>query len=858
SPPNARAEAILDRSNIRDGYCIVRGAGDGRLIAALAADSDLTIMAVDADAGKIQALRRRLDDAGLYGTRISLHVGDPLTFPFPPYLAALTVIEGDIAADPKALAAVFNAMRPYGGIAVLAGAGEQLGPIGSAVKQAGLSGARAEKYGNDVLLFRDGPPAGAADWTHQFGDAANTVCSKDELVKAPLGVLWFGNNSNADVLPRHGHGPSPQVVGGRMFIEGIDCLSARDIYTGRVLWKQTFDDLATFGTYYDETHKPDAVDGKYNQRHLPGANARGANFVAASDAVYVALERACVKLDPATGRTVAQFELPPPGSGQRPATWGYVAVHEDLLIATLDMMTFPRELKALPNGNGGDDDEDSSVTPFYRYDNSCSRRVVVMNRHTGKVLWSYDSELGLRHSAIAVGGGKLFCIDMLPGAMQDAMRREGGLLPAGPTLIAMDVRTGKRLWSTQQHVFGSWLGYSAEHDVLVQAGRKSRDMLWGETGDWMIAYAGKDGRTLWNESFRYEGPVMLNGRTIITQGEAYDLLTGEPKMRPHPLTGEPIRWQYGRKYGCNTVIASRNLLTFRSAAAGYYDLLGDGGTSNLGGFKSGCTSNLIVAGGLLNAPDYTRTCSCSYQNQTSLAMIHMPDLETWSFNQLPPPVGRVRRLALNLGAPGDRVAPDGTLWLDCPSVGGPSPDPTVKFELASPPESSVKKRSPAKPKIFRRHSAQVQRVGPADPPAWVVASGALGIRKMAISLYYDKPQDEPDKLAPAADDDELGEPQESLPPVPPATYTVRLHFAEMEDRAPGERVFNVSIQGKQVLTDFDVAKEAGGPRRSIVREFAGIAIGRELTLEFSPSASAPNCESLLCGVEVRLTGEAAE
>jgi len=25
-------------------------------------------------------------------------------------------------------------------------------------------------------------------------------------------------------------------------------------------------------------------------------------------------------------------------------------------------------------------------------------------------------------------------------------------------------------------------------------------------------------------------------------------------------------------------------------------------------------------------PHYTRTCTCSYQNQTSLALVHMPDV----------------------------------------------------------------------------------------------------------------------------------------------------------------------------------------------------------------------------------------
>ncbi|WP_322480436.1 malectin domain-containing carbohydrate-binding protein, partial [Thermogemmatispora sp.] len=43
-----------------------------------------------------------------------------------------------------------------------------------------------------------------------------------------------------------------------------------------------------------------------------------------------------------------------------------------------------------------------------------------------------------------------------------------------------------------------------------------------------------------------------------------------------------------------------------------------------------------------------------------------------------------------------------------------------------------------------------------------------------------------------------------------AAYTVRLHFAETYWSAAGKRVFNVSINGQQVLTNFDIYAAAGG------------------------------------------------
>ena len=60
-------------------------------------------------------------------------------------------------------------------------------------------------------------------------------------------------------------------------------------------------------------------------------------------------------------------------------------------------------------------------------------------------------------------------------------------------------------------------------------------------------------------------------------------------------------------------------------------------------------------------------------------------------------------------------------------------------------------------------------------------------------------------------------------PVPKgATYTVRLHFAEIFGAAPGERVENISINGKPVLTNFSVAAEAG-EGKALVKTFTGIA-----------------------------------
>jgi hypothetical protein len=55
------------------------------------------------------------------------------------------------------------------------------------------------------------------------------------------------------------------------------------------------------------------------------------------------------------------------------------------------------------------------------------------------------------------------------------------------------------------------------------------------------------------------------------------------------------------------------------------------------------------------------------------------------------------------------------------------------------------------------------------------------------------------------------------------SYTVRLHFAEEFWTAAGKRVFNVKINGTQVLTNFDIFATTGGEFKAIVEQFSATA-----------------------------------
>ncbi len=836
-----QARAILEETGVKEGYALFYGEGKGDLLEALAMSSSLDIVALVPDGEEVEILRRRFDKAGVLGKRIHVLQGDPDSFEAPPYMASLVVLADEGVGWEKghALGRIARSVRPYGGkvwlpvlergrlvrtgtvlngvppapnVATIAGeSGRDVrGP--SADKMSALQGPHFSETG--VIFSREGPlPGGAANWTHQYGNIANTVKSDDQLVKLPLGILWFGGNSNLDVLPRHGHGPPEQIVDGRLIIEGIDCISARDVYTGRVLWKAPLEATETFGQYYDKTYDPAApLTVKTNQQHIPGANARGTNFIATPDWVYVVQGNRCLVLDITTGETRKTISLPAQ-TGLEPARWGYIGVSADKLIAGSDFVPFSGSFPlpdVIPEKTPAETARQRArLEIFGKFDDTASRSLVVMDRQDGSVKWQIQARYGFIHNAIAASDGVLFCLDKLPPALEKRLQRRGQHTPTDYRLMALDLATGRVLWEQNKNIFGSWLSYSREHDRLLQATRPSRDMLTDETGERMAVYVASTGEPVWDRKIKYANPPILHGDEIFTDRAAHSLATGERRVRTDPLTGEDMLWSYSRTYGCNYNIASEHLLSFRSAAAGFYDLLADGGTGNLGGFKSGCTSNLIAAGGVLNAPDYTRTCQCSYQNQTSLALMHMPELEYWTTNDFVWNGKPVDRIGINLNAPGDRVAPDGTLWLDFPSLGGKSPDIPIRSNTA-------------KTRAIRRHSLTLS----SNELEWVAASGFAGALKLDITLS--EPADE-------------------------GSYTVRLHFAELENKKPGERIFNVRLQGREVLQHFDIAQEAGGVDTPVVKTFTEIPVEGVLTVECLPSSlTAPTAPPLLCGIEVVL------
>ncbi|MGM0718691.1 MAG: malectin domain-containing carbohydrate-binding protein, partial [Halobacteriota archaeon] len=75
-------------------------------------------------------------------------------------------------------------------------------------------------------------------------------------------------------------------------------------------------------------------------------------------------------------------------------------------------------------------------------------------------------------------------------------------------------------------------------------------------------------------------------------------------------------------------------------------------------------------------------------------------------------------------------------------------------------------------------------------------------------------------------------------PLEDGEYEVTLHFAELyqgvaNDGGEGDRLFDVSIEGQQVLSEYDIYAEAGGEHAAITESFTAEVTDGELNVEFT-------------------------
>ncbi|NNE91283.1 MAG: PQQ-binding-like beta-propeller repeat protein [Verrucomicrobiales bacterium] len=787
------AEKILAATGVRRGFCLVVGAENGQLAYELAKRTDLEIYAVEPDEKKVEAARRKLAEAGYYGTRISIHHGSLDQIPYANYFANLIVSDTRVLTaelpegfDPAKLT---RHLKPVGGKIVVG-----VNSAEAIRKQLGESATLDSAEG--VSVVTRGPLPGAGSWSHQYGEAGNTACSYDYRVKGGLGVLWYGDPGEGKMVNRHEGAVSPLAINGRLFAQGEERILAYDAYNGLFLW---------------ERENPDSIRTGVFQNQNPG------NLVASDRSLFFMQRDECIELDAATGEEKAIHFLPETvrdGTHQ----WGYVAYQDGILFGTA---TIRKDLEDRQKRRGRKTDD-------------LTDGVFAVDVATGKHLWHYTGKT-IEHRTVSIGDEAVYFIDstITQDQRMEILRQdktkfaklseaeqkfaEAELKKQDIRLaVALDARSGEKKWEkavdvtdcSEIGIGGGKLTLLFHNNVLLLCGANANGHYWKQfmAGEFskrrLLALSGTNGEKLWSKDGNYRHRPIIVGDEIIAEPWSFDLYTGNQKMRKDPITGEDVPWSMMRDgHHCGMVAATPNMLTFRSRYTGFYDLEKDIGTKHFAGHRTGCWINAIPANGLISIPESSAGCVCLFSIASTIVMEPREEREDWAMFSSTAKKTPVKHIALNFGAPGDRRAADGTAWLAYPR---PRPERQTSLDLAFDCSAAFARGGgyvTLNESSVSLDSSSLKNAA----PDWAYTSWANGLLMARIPL--------------------LGKGDA------PAKYTVRLHMAapaeSVEANAPGRKSL-IRLQGKEVAEGVTV--QSGDPKPQIL-EFNGIEVTDELKIE---------------------------
>jgi SAM-dependent methyltransferase len=280
APPWPSAETVLQKVGVTRGICVLLGDSPETLALELAKASELVIYAQLERDADVEAARRILHQAGLYGKRVYIEKGSLRRV----HLADNTA-DAVVAVSPDAETAAAEALRvlrPYG--KALLGAKELIKP----------------------------PSGGVDDWSHPYHGPDNNPQSRDQLARAPYLTQFLA-------APRFA--PVPQVAvasGGRVFKAFgniafhkreeplLETLVAFNGYNGTVLWRRKLS---------------------------PGFMIHRNTMIATPEVLYLGDDESCKRIDATSGESID--EIAPPAAAVGGTFWKWMAMDDGILYALI-------------------------------------------------------------------------------------------------------------------------------------------------------------------------------------------------------------------------------------------------------------------------------------------------------------------------------------------------------------------------------------------------------------------------------------------------------------------------------------------------------------------------------------------
>jgi len=674
------AANITEKTGRTRGYALVVGKSSSQIAAALAEQTDLHVVAVVDDEETLQSARQWLLGSNLHGSRVAVQKIDKLSsLPFAPYFASVVVVSGQVRGP--AIDELYRLVRPCGGKLILVGTSGDY-----AKKTLQNSGILPGDLSDDGRMIIREALSGAGEWRYEGADGGRTGVGRESRARLPLELLWFGGPGPDRMLDRGARTSTPLSVGGRVFVTGENHLIAFDAYTGCELWCKRIEKV-----------------GRVSARHS------SANFVADDDHVYVAVGDLCYQINQVTGETTREYHVPEeiadsevkykyimyksktePEEKTGHMEWGYLTVTGDIMLGTY----------RYPLTHQWD------VYP--RYGNS----LFALSVKDGSLLWLRRPKQRIPDDHIVFGEGKVFFLDTVPTIdIEKAIRRGENVKPE-QALIALDLRSGKELWRNT--------------DIPAYQYRESRhgNQLQYSSGLVVLAanavYEAGTGKKVWQKKIEYARRALIYKDQIIAYPHAYNIRTGARKTVKDPLTGEKAGWKLIRTYGCGTMAGCENLLFFRSGVVGLFDM-NAGALANFGGIRPGCTTSMIAANGLLIVPEASSGCSCSYNFQTSFALVPTQNSgRTWYVVPRLRSTDRIKK-KINLGAPGAKFDKDKGVWQSF-----------SRMEISRHVNPAAATILMAQASWY--HHPSLLGLIKNSPSPWIYTSGLSGYGKIALNL----------------------------------------------------------------------------------------------------------------------------
>jgi len=593
--------AVLDAVKKQpSGYAFVLGLKDGDLAIALAKASQLNVMVFDKDADRINKFRKKAYAMGIYGRRVTAFHISSNELPVTACLANVILSERALANEklPLTKSEAARLLRPNGGTLVLPDTATAKAWAGSIKKQ------------GDVLGYRRPALTGSADWSHQYGNAANTTYTAEEMGGAQqasdLKLQWLGRPGADFNIDRQPRVSAPLAVNGRLFHQGMNRIIALDAYNGAVLWSMEVPDFRRLNVPHDSS-----------------------NWCADAEHLYMVVEENAWVVDAATGKVLEYLQIP--SKMRESHQWGYIANEGDLLIGT-SVRSGSHYKEFWGSVHWFDKVGSAGATTQV-----CSDKIFGYNKTDWKGLWAYGEGV-IINSSISLRDGKLYFLENRDPKWkgQTTGRIVDKALWLNLHVVCLDAKTGKKKWDEKlppfKHMDGkngfiqSAYGLVSDHGYLTVFSESVLTEGKFKGGGQFVyhLFDQSNGKRKWSQETAWRHnhhgahishPIMLED-IVFTDPYSVNLKTG--KVLPDRLA---------HRQKCPTPVAWKNGLMFRGTApeSGSITLVmwneKDKQLTGWNRLRPNCWLNSLPTQGGLIMPEGGGGCSCGGWMETSVGFL---------------------------------------------------------------------------------------------------------------------------------------------------------------------------------------------------------------------------------------------